>query len=127
MPYEHDESKWPIVVSRSIGESEDADIAAYIAAHEAAISRGPHVVILDARNGVGMSGKHRKQVADWIREAGPRLVRSRLGLAFVSGSLVTRGLITATYWLTPPPYPQQSFKTMPEAEAWASELLAAKR
>ena len=124
MPYEHDESRWPIVISRSIGESQDADIAAYIAAHEAAIRRGPHVVILDARHGVNMSGKHRKQAADWIREAGPRLTAARLGLAFVSDSAMVRGLLTATYWLTTPGYPHEVFKTMEDAEAWAHELLA---
>jgi len=124
MPYEHDESQWPIVISRSIGESQDSDISAYIASHEASVRRGKHVVVLDASKGQAMNTKHRKQVADWIQANARRLEQARLGLALVSSSAVVRGIVTATYWLSPPPYRYQAFKTMDDAKEWARKLLA---
>jgi hypothetical protein len=123
MPYEHDESQWPLIVCRTIGESTDEDIQAYITAHEAALARGRHVVVIDASAGKNMGHVHRRQIADWVRARSAALHERRAGLAFVSRSALVRGMLTATYWLTPPPYPTHIVSTLDEARKWALDQL----
>jgi hypothetical protein len=125
MPYDHDESQWPIVLCRPSGNSTDEDIVTYIAAHGAALRRGPHVTIVDARGGQSMEAKHRRQITDWIKANAAELRLNRLGAAFVSDSVVVRGILTALYWVAPPPYPYQIFKTMNEALAWSHARMTA--
>ena len=124
MPYRHDESPWPLVIVSPIGESSDADLDEYVRRHDALMARAqPHVVVMDARQGRLVRPEHRKRLAAWNKANEPTLRRCRLGLAFVSDSTLERGVLTATSWLSPPPYPYRTFSSLEEASAWARDLV----
>jgi hypothetical protein len=124
VPYTHDESAWPVVVACPVGESTDGDVEEYVRRHDALVARGEaHVVVMDSRQGKLMRPEHRKRLAAWIASHAAELRKCRMGLAFVSNSALVRGMLTATYWLSPPPYPYRTFSSLDEAMAWARSLL----
>lgn len=79
--------------------------------------------MLDARDANQMSAAHRKRVAEWLTLHREELRRYHVALAFVSGSALIRGVLTAIYWLHPPPYPYKMFGALDEAKAWALEMV----
>lgn len=50
-----------------------------------------------------------------------------VGVAFVAPSPWKRGVITAIHWVTPPPYPHQTFASLSEGRAWVASQLASHR
>lgn len=125
MPYAYDDSRWPLVVCALSGVSTDADIDEYIRTHEAAVARhDPHFVIVDARRGQAMSATHRRRIADWVSLREDDLRVYRIGLAFVAPSNLLRTVLTAIYWVRPPPYPTKALSTIFEAECWGAKLLS---
>jgi hypothetical protein len=125
MPHSYDDSRWPIVVSRASGESSDDDMRSYLTMLELMLSRkARHVIIVDATQGKQLKSQHRKMLADWTQLNRQTLARYRAGLALVTPSAVLRGMITAVYWLSPPPFPYQPVSTMEEGWAWARQRIA---
>ena len=43
------------------------------------------------------------------------------------GLITLAGVVTAINWISPPPYPQKVFSSMPDAEKWITAQLAARR
>ncbi len=120
MPIEFDDSKWPIVICRAVGDSTDADIATYTSVLRSYLDRGErHVVVVDARNGKSLNSRHRRQVAEWNRENARSLSALRAALILVTPSTLLRGMITAVYWVFPAPFPYQAVETMAQAMAAA--------
>lgn len=124
MPTEYDDSQWPIVVNRAWGESTDENMQQYFRMLEAMLARRErHVIIVDAREAKSLKSVHRKQLAEWTRAHQGLLRRYRAGLVLVTPSAIVRGMITATYWLSPAPFPYEAVSTMQEAWTWARRQL----
>lgn len=120
MPYESDKSQWPLLITYPIGEATDDDIEQYLEDQAQALARNaPHVVIMDASRGKAMGAAHRRRISQWVKDNAEALGTYRKGLAFVSASTVVRGILTATYWLFPPPYPYKVFSDPDRAKQWA--------
>ena len=127
MPFEHDESLWPIVVDRTLGDQSDDDIATYLARTEALLSRAePFLSIFDASRGRLVEPQHKRRIAHFIEEHNTELARLRIGFAFVSDSLLNRAMLHGTYWLKKPPYPYAIVRSFAAARRWANQLLAAR-
>ncbi|MCH2110585.1 MAG: hypothetical protein MK135_14780, partial [Polyangiaceae bacterium] len=101
---------------------EDLEAYTKVLAEKLAL-RVPHVVIVDASRGQMMRGTHRRILADWNRRHAEELQKYRRGVALVSRSAALRGMLTAVYWLFPPPYPHKMTNTLREAIDWARTQL----
>lgn len=124
MGIEVDETKFPILVVNAFGDSSDEDLFSYIRALNRALRREkPHVVIVDATGGTSLKGTHRKLVAEWNKENQRDLSHFRKGLILVADSTLLRGMITAIYWIHPPPFPYYPVAELSEALTLASRLL----
>ena len=125
MPYIQDRSQFPLVIDVMSGESHDEDIARYIAAHKELLDRKQiYAAVLDARAGKMMSAPHRKQIADWLKSDKARLEQFHASLAFVAASAILRGILTAVYWVAPPPYPYKIFEHIDDAKTWTLARIA---
>lgn len=88
-----------------------------------AVNDQPFAWVVDASNVKGSSAQERKITADYEQRAAEHLKRFNRGTAFVLPSAIVRGIVTAIYWLVPPPYPHRVFSNVPDAEAWARAQL----
>lgn len=86
----------------------------------------PFAVVFDI-SGLGFAtagqrrilAQHEKSVADTDR-------KYCAGCGLVAASTWQVGLITATFWLSPPAYPAKVFANREDAKAWAADQLAAR-
>ncbi len=62
--------------------------------------------------------RFRKALAEVLNRHQEKLKQCTTGYAFVTPSAITRGVLTATFWLAPPGYPTQVFKDSTEAFQW---------
>jgi hypothetical protein len=120
-----DTSAWPLVRVTFAGVASDEAFARYLDEYAAFFKRGTYVTVFDARLSLNSKAGHRRRQAEWLRQHDQAVRRLCLGTAFCVSSPLTRGAITAVFWLQPPPCPYFVTESMPEAEAWARERLAA--
>ncbi len=87
----------------------------------------PVAWVVDVAGVVSATPAQRKIVSE--REARLSAIQKRLyrGSAFVAKSTLTRGLVTAVFWMTPPPYPYKVFDDERAARAWAAGQLGARQ
>lgn len=124
MPIEFDETKWPIVICKAVGDSTDEDISTYTQVLRSYLDRREHhVVVVDARNGKSLNSRHRRQVAEWNKANARSLSVYRGALILVTPSTLLRGMITAVYWLFPPPFSYRAVETMEDAISEAQRTL----
>ncbi|WP_434047306.1 MULTISPECIES: hypothetical protein [Sorangium] len=87
----------------------------------------PYALVIDGRRVRGISAKQRQLVADTDR----RLLHIdriyNAGQAYVIGSALLRGALTAIRWLSPPVFPQEIFAHPGPAVLWARRALAHRR
>jgi hypothetical protein len=67
---------------------------------------------------------HRRRQADWIRDNAALIKAYSACTAFVIGSPLVRGALTAILWLQPMPSPYTVLATLALAQAWALEQLS---
>lgn len=108
------------------GPHTDAEFLEYLAesGRHAHARTGRAVVLIDARKAAPMNARQRKQQADWQREHERVLRENTLGTAFVVSNTITRGLLTAIFWLQPLPHEHVVTQSMEEAERWCRARLA---
>ncbi len=124
MPFAYNDLEWPLLIIKASGESSDRDLDRYIATLSEALSRCErHVVVVDASEGQNLKSTHRKRVAAWNQANEPALKKYRAGLVLVTESAVLRGLITAVYWLFPPPFPYRTADSIDDARSWGFKQL----
>lgn len=87
----------------------------------------PQVNIHKAASPPGTNGRQRRRISEWAKAEEDRAHRHCAGLAFVTRSPITRGIITAIFWFTPPPYPVKTFAREEQAITWAAKRLDATR
>jgi hypothetical protein len=124
-----DDSRWPLVTVRFVGDTLDEDFRQYLSFLNANMDRAEAAqtktaVLFDARAGGRVSASTRQQMADWIRRNAEQTRRTCVGFAFVFDSAMVRGALTAILWLVPMPAPHTVVATLLEAENWMAERFA---
>lgn len=121
MPYEPDDSGWPICVDLMSGVATDDDVERYNRRRLERLERRElHVQVIDARNADKMSSPHRRMCAEFNVRHRDSQTEHLAGVAFVTSSVAIKGILTAIYWITPPPYPYKVFGDLDAALAWAA-------
>lgn len=124
MPMNANERDWPILLCEAVGESTDEDIEAYLRLLEEVLRRRErHVLIVDATRGKAMKGTHRQRIAAWNKRNAEALRLYRAGLVLVTDSAMLRGIVTAIYWISAPPFPYLAMSSIERARFWAHEQL----
>lgn len=124
MPFEFDESTWPIPVVTGTGDATSEDVDEYLQIQTELLKKEePHALIFDVRNVGHMKAADRSLIGQWLKQHAASLRMYRRGFAYVTESMATRGLLTAILWVSPPPYPYKIFSNMEEARAWAEEMM----
>ncbi|MFK7984578.1 MAG: hypothetical protein AB8I08_00995 [Sandaracinaceae bacterium] len=119
-----DESRWPIVVHRTVGIPSDAAVDAFIQRADAIMARGePHVVVFDSLQ-AGRATKHmRKKNLDWLRANQDQLNELCAGLALVIRSPTLRFVMSTAMLVWPQPLEHTVVSTLGEALDWADDQL----
>lgn len=120
-----DDSRWPIVVVTPPRRVTDDQMRTHLATF-AELQRdrgGPHILVLDLRRCEKISPRQREMIAERMPTATDH--RACLGLAMVFTSTLTRGILTAIFWLRRPPYPTKIFSELAPALDWAQRTLHA--
>jgi hypothetical protein len=123
---------WPLIVTE-FPEGRLADPAlhamfAYLETlmHEAIAGREKVYFITDlTRMHTLAPASQRKYAAEWMERTAPLSKQCSVGGAQVTPSSILRGLVTAIYWLSPPPTASVFVATRKEAVAGAVAALAA--
>lgn len=124
-----DDSKWPrVYVVWPPEPLEDAEFEGAVLAMSAFLKRRePFVIIHDARRAVRPTPKQRAFAAEQQKRDAEGTRRLLKGVALVTASPLIAGVLRAINWISPVPYPQQTFSSLDAAEAWAGEQLAQQR
>ncbi len=122
---EYDDSEWPIVKVRFLGDTTVDDVDEMYAKIDAAIARGPHIQWTDLReiNPLTIDATLRVRAAEHekrVIETSPEVVLADVRI--VRGAVV-RGMLTAFEWVSgSAPWPVKNVGTPEEAYAWLREL-----
>jgi hypothetical protein len=107
-----------------IGQPSDEDLQSYNTRRAERLSRAErHVQVMDGRNGIRMSPRHRKMIAEFDAQNRDAQRRFLAGVALVTESVFLRAVLRAIYRLTPSASPRKPFKSLGDARAWAQSLL----
>ena len=124
MPMLRVDDAWPIVVFAGIEPVSADDIQSFLNGSDEVLKRKePHAIIVDMSQMSPVNPDMRRKVAAWLAEHQEELKKYRLGSAIVVKSNVIRGIITAIYWLQPPPYPYSICSNRDEALAWSKGII----
>jgi hypothetical protein len=113
--------------ARMTGHLSDADLIERLAEAKRELiqlrDRGMLMIgVYDLRETPGFTAKQRYIQADWLRSIKPIERQVVIGYAFVTPSVVMRGVITAVNWLAPHGIPQKVHSELDEAVAWAFDI-----
>lgn len=119
-----DESRWPIVVHRTVGIPSDASVDAFILRADAIMARGePHVVVFDSLL-AGRATKHmRARNLEWLRSNQEQLKELCAGLALVIRSPTLRFVMSTAMLVWPHPLEHTVVGSVQEAVDWAEGQL----
>lgn len=122
-----DESRWPIVVHRTIGVPSDADVDAFIKRADAILAKQqPHVVIFDNVLSGRVSAYMRQRSMDWLKANSPQLAEHCLGTGLVFRSAALRFVMSTVMLVASHPVPHKVCATLDEALTWARVQIAAR-
>src|SRR5262252_2029385 len=86
---------------------------------EARLARGgTYGLIFDLSNAGTPNAVQRQLLAGHMRKNRALIERSVRRLAVVAPSSMVRGMLTAIFWIQPPPVPYEVFSSRDEAAAW---------
>ena len=124
--YWTDASAWPLVREGMRGPISDETLDRYIDTHVAYLGRrAPFAVIFDGREAESLSATQRKRLAAFLVDHHDALARYHVAIGLATSSRIVQGLITAVYWLAPPPYPYKVFaRDIDATERWVRAQLA---
>jgi hypothetical protein len=84
-----------------------------------------YVLVFDLTNAALPDAVQRQKLAAHVRENEQDIRRSVRGIGVVLTSSLVRGIVTAIFWVAPPPVPYRFFATRAEAATWALSLVDA--
>lgn len=80
-------------------------------------------ILYDIPAAIAVDAVNRKRIADVLSERQSLLSSTTVGLALASPSRVTRGMLEAVFWMSPPSYAHTAVDTVEEALSFLSSLL----
>lgn len=118
------EGGWPLVWASYVGSPELGEFEAHLAELLLHVRKhdSPFALLFESRL-TDFGPALRKASVDFMKN-NEDLNGSIVGVGTVLHSPFQRGLITALLWFYPAPYEFRVAATRPEAELWATELLA---
>jgi len=118
------ERRGDVVLATPPSDVTDASVAAFLNDLQANLdSERAYALVVDMTHTGKLTAKQRRQVGLHIAHNRERVRRIVRGIAIVTPSTVKRGVITAVFWLSPPPAPHRTFDTTGEAMRWALSLV----
>jgi len=122
-----DDTQWPLLTVRFVGEPTTPQVEEYLERMTAMLERGEkYVVLYDARRTTATGPAEQRQMqAAWIGRHEARLKELQLGKAFLFTSPLVRLSIGVVFHLKPPPTPYFMTGHMDSALSWLCERLAA--
>jgi len=112
----------PVVIVTPPPRLNDEIVSSILRDLERCLMRGsPYVLVFDLSHGGTPNPVQRASMASHMRKNRPRIERSVLAIAVVAPSPLVRGVLTAIFWVEPPPVAHQVFASASEARAWAHE------
>ncbi|HET6332125.1 MAG TPA: hypothetical protein VFG30_02885 [Polyangiales bacterium] len=119
MGYEIDDSRWPLVVSRATEYLNDpAATEASYRKLESILQRDQRFMLVFDMRGASSTPARRHKFRDWCQRHEDPLTRLLVAGAIVAASSIERGFVTASLWISTPPWPMRVFSDSSEAEAW---------
>lgn len=79
----------------------------------------PYVLIFDLTRAGLPNALQRQRLSSHVRDHSEAIRRSVRGIGVLLTSPVVRGMVTAIFWVAPPPVPHRLFSARAEAIAWA--------
>ncbi|MBZ0120662.1 MAG: hypothetical protein K8H88_26955 [Sandaracinaceae bacterium] len=120
------EDRWPIVVVRWPKDLTLHEVDGHFEDIKELAARGQRfVLVIDMLESGAPSATHRAHAAKRLAEIYPAVGHNVAGAAHVIGSALVRGILTAVYWLAPPPFETTIVATRQQAIEWAERKLAA--
>lgn len=119
-----DESRWPIVIHRTVGIPSDADVDAFIQRADAIMARGePHVVVFESLK-AGRATKHmRTKNLEWLRANQDDLASLCAGMALIIRSPTLRFVLSTVMLVWPNSLPHIVCGSESEALDWARDQI----
>jgi hypothetical protein len=121
---------FPIIVQTMHVEVSDADVDMMIAWYDRHFEKkmGRHAILVySTPEHRTMNAGQRKRLSVWQKEIEARTREFCVCSAVVLHSAFQRGAFTALTWVYPPPIPQRSFSTLPDAFDWILDMLRRER
>jgi hypothetical protein len=119
-----DDSDWPLLRVTFPGTQTDAELKDYFQLLRGYRNRRVrYAVMLDGNQSLGFSPQQRKMHADYLKEGLAIPQHAPVAIAFVAGSPLRRGVLTAVFWFVKPSSPYEIFETTGEAERWLKDRL----
>jgi predicted Zn-ribbon and HTH transcriptional regulator len=125
VPIVLDVSRAPLLITTATGVLREAEYRDHLTqCTELIVKVGrPYAYVYDGTGIVQMPSSCRKLQAEWINEHRMVIRSLNRGCGFAFASALTRGLLTAVHWLSPPPYPHAIFAVRGEAIRWCIDQL----
>lgn len=122
-----DKSEWPVLLVHWPAELNFSDLDLHFEEITALATKGEKIaIVIDMTWSGTPSASQRQYAAKRLKETYARAGRNIAGTAHVITSALVRGVLTAVYWLSPPPFQMTVVATRAEAIDWARRLLAPK-
>jgi hypothetical protein len=119
-----DDSHWPLVVATFVGEPTLQQQDEYLQRSLGYLRRGEKfLTILDAREVRMMTAEHRRRVAEFQLQHEALLRSQVVGCVSVINSPVMQLASSLLHFFRPPPYPNVTTRTLPEAVMWVAVRL----
>lgn len=98
-----------------------SDVLADLETH---LRRGePYVLVFDLTTAGMPTPMQRRRLAEHMASHEGAIRHCVMGLAIVAPHAIVRGMVTALFWLAPPPIPHCMCGSLSEAGAWARQVL----
>jgi len=125
---ECDDSRWPIVIYRTIGIPTDPQVDRFITSAELYLARQePYVVIFDNSQSGRATAYMRKRASEWLKKNAPKLGEHCLGTGLVFRSAALRFVMSTVMLVVSHPVDHEVLGTVDEAVAWGEDLIRSLR
>lgn len=118
------ERRGDVVIATPPSEVTEASVDAFLEELQTNLdSERPYVLLVDMTHTGNLTVKQRRRVSQHIAGNKDRVRRIVRGIAVVTPSALKRGIITAVFWLSPPPTEHRTFENVDDAMAWARSMI----
>jgi hypothetical protein len=116
-----DDSSWPLIVVRLIGDLSSQQFESYLASATHYLQRRErHVCIFDASALRLLSSEQRQRQVEWFKTHEGLMSQSLLGIVYVVTSPVVRLTLSVIFHFKPPSVPYTIVADLGAAAAWAA-------